>query len=215
MHFVDYFVFLVDVFYMFVKEIRTKKINNIIKEFAPQSTLNLIPTIIMKTNLLRLALLGIVIFTMNSCSSDNSEDTTSETANLSAKVVDYSYNEIELATMDLINEYRVSQGLNALEKINHISFKSEEHDDYMIANKVVNHNDFVSRSENIIKVLKARTVGENVAYNFNTPESVVAAWLNSPTHKENIVGNYTHFGIAIKADPVTGKKYYTNIFAKI
>ena len=169
----------------------------------------------MKKTLLRLALFTAVIFTMNSCSSDQSEDSTVEASDLTAKVVDYSYNETELETMKLINEYRVSQGLNSLEMINHISYKSEEHDDYMIANKVVNHNDFVARSENIIKVLKAKTVGENVAYNFNTPESVVAAWLKSTAHKENIVGNYTHFGIAIKADPVTGKKYYTNIFARI
>ena len=149
---------------------------------------------------------------MNSCSS---EDTSSEATNLTEKVVDYNYNDIELETMKLINEYRVSQGLNSLEKINHISYKSEEHDEYMIANKVVNHDDFVARSENIIQVLKAKTVGENVAYNFNTPESVVAAWLNSPAHKENIVGNYTHFGIAIKSAPTTGRKYYTNIFVKI
>ena len=169
----------------------------------------------MKTNLLRLALLATVIFTMNSCSSDSSEIASDSSSNLSAKIVDYSYNDTEIATMNLINEYRVSIGLTPLEKINHISYKSEEHDDYMIANKVVNHNDFVARSENIIKVLGAKKVGENVAYNFNTPESVVAAWLNSPAHKENIVGNYTHFGLAIKADPITGKKYYTNIFAKI
>ncbi|WP_366183056.1 CAP domain-containing protein [Flavobacterium ovatum] len=169
----------------------------------------------MKANLLRLVLLTTVIFTINSCSSDSSEVVTDNSTNLTAKVVDYDYNEMEIATMDLINEYRVSVGLNSLERINHISYKSEEHDDYMITNKVVNHNDFVARSENIIKVLGAQRVGENVAYNFKTAESVVAAWLNSPAHKENIVGNYTHFGIAIKTDTETGKKYYTNIFAKI
>ena len=168
----------------------------------------------MKRNLLRIALLLVVIFTMNSCSSDTAEVADKNT-NLTAKVIDYSYNETEVATMNLINEYRISVGLNPLEKINHISYKSEEHDDYMITNKVVNHNNFVARSENIISVLGAKKVGENVAYNFNTPESVVAAWLNSPAHKENIVGNFTHFGIAIKSDPVTGKKYYTNIFVKI
>jgi uncharacterized protein YkwD len=43
----------------------------------------------------------------------------------------------------------------------------------------------------------------------------VKAWLNSPSHKENIVGKYTHFGIAIRENPTTGNKYYTNIFAKI
>ena len=105
--------------------------------------------------------------------------------------------------MDLINAYRVSIGLNALEKINHISFKSEEHDNYMIANNVVNHNDFFYRSENIIKVLGATSV------------EVLKAWLASPEHKSNIVGNFTHFGLAIRVSPTTGKKYYTNIFAKI
>ncbi|MCW2118464.1 CAP domain-containing protein [Flavobacterium sp. 7A] len=170
----------------------------------------------MITNLNRIALLITVIFTLNSCSSDSSEvvNNTTTTA-LTAKVVEYNYNDIELATMRLINEYRVSVGLNSLEQINHISYKSEEHDNYMIANNVVNHNNFVTRSEDIMKVLDAKKVGENVAYNFNTPESVVAAWLDSPGHKANIVGNYTHFGIAIKSDPETGKKYYTNIFAKI
>jgi hypothetical protein len=53
-------------------------------------------------------------------------------------------------------------------KINHMSFKSEEHDNYMIANNVVNHNDFVARSENIINTLGAKTVSENIAYNYNT-----------------------------------------------
>ena len=167
----------------------------------------------MKTFLLRALLLVTVICTMNSCSSDESETPATESATL--KVVSYSYNDIELETMDLINKYRVSKGLNALEKINHMSFKSEEHDNYMIANNVVNHNDFVARSENIMKTLGAKTVSENIAYNYNTPESVIAAWLASPSHKANIEGNHTHFGMAIKENPVNGRKYYTNIFAKI
>lgn len=172
----------------------------------------------MKRNLLHVALLAFVLFSMNSCSSDSAEEAiTTDTAasNLTAKDVTYNYNDTELATMALINDYRVSVGLKALEKINHISVKSEEHDDYMIINNVVNHNNFVERSEDIIKVLGAKRVGENIAYNFVTPESVVKAWLNSATHKENIEGDFTHFGIAIKADPITGKKYFTNIFAKI
>ncbi len=166
----------------------------------------------MNAKLLRVLLLVATIFTLNSCSSDSSESTDSD--NSSAKVMNYTYNATELEAMELINEYRVSVGLNALEQINHISFKSEEHDDYMITNNVVNHNNFVSRSENLISVLGAKRVGENVAYNYNTPKAALTAWLNSPSHKENIVGNYTHFGIAIKTN-ADGKKYYTNIFAKI
>ncbi len=167
----------------------------------------------MKTSLLRAILLFAVIFTMNSCSSDTSESTPVEAK--SQAVVNYTYSVSELETMKLINDYRVSVGLSTLEKINHISFKSEEHDNYMITNNVVNHDDFVARSENIIKVLGAKTVGENIAFNYSSPQSALNAWLNSPAHKENIEGNFTHFGIAIRENPATGKKYYTNIFAKI
>jgi uncharacterized protein YkwD len=167
----------------------------------------------MKLKLLRALLLVSVICTMNSCSSDTSEATTDNTT--VQKVVNYTYNTSEIETMDLINAYRVSVGLNPLEKINHMSYKSEEHDNYMITNNVVNHNDFVARSENIIKVLGAKTVSENIAYNYSTPQAALNAWLASPGHKENIEGNFTHFGISIRENPVTGKKYYTNIFAKI
>ncbi|MEY2869012.1 MAG: hypothetical protein RIR01_1492 [Bacteroidota bacterium] len=167
----------------------------------------------MKVNLLKLMLLMTVIFTMNSCSSDATEATADST---SAVIVEnYTYSDIELETMKLINDYRVSVGLKPLEKINHISYKSEEHDFYMIDNKVVSHDGFTDRANNIMKVLGAKNVGENIAYNYNSPKAAVAAWLNSPAHKENIVGNYTHFGISIREDATTGKKYYTNIFAKI
>jgi len=161
------------------------------------------------------AMMFVVIFiTMNSCSADSAEgadnSTTTETL-----ITNYTYNDSEIETMKLINDYRVSIGLNALEKINHISFKCEEHNNYMIANNVVNHNDFTSRSNNIISVLGAKKVGENVAYNYKTSEAAVRAWLDSPGHKENIVGDFTHFGLAVTTDAKTGKKYYTNIFAKI
>ena len=151
----------------------------------------------MKRNILKAILLTAVIFTLNSCSSDASEASTVEAK--SQVVVNYTYTASELETMKLINDYRVSVGLSALEPINSISVKSEGHDNYMISNNVVG----------------AKTVGENIAYNYNTPQAAINAWLNSPGHKENIVGNFTHFGIAIRENPVTGKKYYTNIFAKI
>jgi uncharacterized protein YkwD len=40
------------------------------------------------------------------------------------------------------------------------------------------------------------------------------AWLASPSHKANIEGDHTHFGIAIKENPANGRKYYTNILPK-
>ncbi|MBP2282212.1 uncharacterized protein YkwD [Flavobacterium sp. CG_23.5] len=167
----------------------------------------------MKLNLLSKILLVSVTYFMVSCSADNSTSATAEAS--SQKVTEYTYSATELQTMDLINGYRVSVGLNPLAKINHISYKSEEHVNYMITNNVVNHNDFVARSENIMKVLGAKTVSENIAYNYNSPQAALKAWLESPGHKVNIEGDFTNFGISIRENPANGRKYYTNIFVKI
>ena len=166
----------------------------------------------MKAKLLRVLLLVAIVLTMNSCSSDSSENPTSSAS--TQKAMPYTYNSSEIETMTLINNYRVSIGLNELKQINHISYKSEEHDNYMITNNVVNHDDFVARSENIMEVLGAKSVAENIAYNYNSPQAALDAWLNSPTHKANIEGNFTHFGLSIRVNS-DGKKYYTNIFVKI
>ncbi|WP_264538266.1 CAP domain-containing protein [Flavobacterium sp. N1736] len=169
----------------------------------------------MKKMICSIATFIVISITMNSCTADTAEGSQEDTATTEQTLVtSYAYNDAELETMKLINEYRVSIGLNALEKINHISYKCEEHNKYMIENNVVNHNDFVARSENIMKLLGAKKVGENVAYNYKTSAAVVKGWLESAGHKENIEGNYTHFGLAVTTD-ASGKKYYTNIFAKI
>lgn len=130
------------------------------------------------------------------------------------KDIEYQYSELELEILELINNYRIGVGLNKLTPVNYISYKSEEHTNYMISNNVVNHNNFVSRSENLISVLTAKRVGENVAYNYSKAQSVLNGWLNSPAHKENIEGDYTHFGISIRKN-TDGKNYFTNIFVKI
>jgi uncharacterized protein YkwD len=165
----------------------------------------------MKAKFLRTLLPLALVFTMVSCSSS---DETPSTTGDEQLVTSYDYSDNELRLAQLINDYRESIGLNRLETINHISYKSGEHNEYMIENDVVNHDYFYERSQNIIHVLGATKVNENVAYNYLTPEGALYAWLNSPSHKANIEGDFTHFGVSIKEDPETGKKYYTNIFMK-
>ena len=164
----------------------------------------------MKAKMFRALLPLAIMFTMVSCSSDSSDDVAAD----NKIIVTYDYNETEAKLVTLINDYRVSQGLNPLQVINHISYKSQEHNEYMIDKNVVNHDYFEQRSNNIIHVLGAERVGENIAYNYVTAESAMQAWLNSPGHKANLLGDYTHFGISVTVDPVTGRKYYTNMFMK-
>jgi len=169
--------------------------------------------LIMK-KIMRIMLFIAILIAMNSCSAETAEGSVDNTP-VETLVANYTYNDTEIQTMKLINEYRVSIGLNALERINHISYICEEHNKYMIENNVVDHNDFTERSKNLTDVLGAKKVGENVAYNYKTPEAALRAWLDSPGHKENIEGDYTHFGLSVTTDAATGKKYYTNIFVKI
>ena len=164
----------------------------------------------MKAKMFRALLPLAIVFTMVSCSSNETETSPVD----KTVVTQYNYNDTETKLVTLVNNYRVSVGLNPLQVINHISFKSEEHNIYMIENKVVNHDYFQQRSNNLVQVLGAEKVGENIAYNYQTAESAMSAWLHSSAHKANIEGDYTHLGISVTVDQATGKKYYTNMFIK-
>ena len=196
---------------MFAYYFKMKNKKNIVINTVPYR-MNII-TVPMKPTLFYF-LLFTVFITMSSCSSDSAAQPTD--AKQSTFIDEnYVYSALELEELKLINEYRASIGLNTLEKINFISNRAEEHDNYMISKNTISHDGFVARAENIVKVVGAKSVSENLAYNFDTAKEALTAWLNSPTHKETIEGNFTHFGIAIRANPATGKKYYTNIFVKI
>ncbi|MGV1011866.1 MAG: CAP domain-containing protein [Flavobacterium sp.] len=165
----------------------------------------------MKSKLLNVFMPMVLVLAMGSCSHYSNEEIVTADKSL---ITNYEYSTEETQLLQMINDYRVSNGLNALITINHISYKSMEHNDYMITKNVVNHDFFAERAQNLMDVLGAYKVGENVAYNFSCPTNVLNAWLNSPTHKANLDGNYTHFGLSISINPITGKKYYTNMFIK-
>ena len=164
----------------------------------------------MKAKMFRALLPLAIVLTMVSCSSNSSEGNPST----DKVVTTYNYNDTELKLITLINNHRQSIGLNTLAVVNHISYKSQEHNIYMIDNNVVNHDYFQQRSDNLKSVLGAERVSENIAYNYQTAESAMLAWLNSPSHKANLEGDYTDLGVSVTLDPVTGKKYYTNMFIK-
>jgi uncharacterized protein YkwD len=164
----------------------------------------------MRSTVSKIIFLVLVSISIFSCSK---EEAVSAPVDMSQANAKYTYTTDEASVLTLVNNYRASIGLNKLEKIDYISIKSEEHDNYMITIGTVSHNYFQDRYENIVQVIGAKNVAENLAYNYTTPEGVVNAWLNSPAHKVNIVGDFTHFGIAIRTSS-DGKKYYTNIFVK-
>ena len=83
----------------------------------------------------------------------------------------------------------------------------------MIENNEVSHANFYARKANLMNNAGAIEVGENIAYAFSSPQSVVNAWLNSDSHRVTIEGDFTNFDISAEQN-AEGKWYFTNIFVK-
>jgi uncharacterized protein YkwD len=157
-----------------------------------------------------LVILGLSI-TLMSCSGEDTNQV--ETTQPSITLKSYTHTTFELQLLDLVNQDRVSKGLNALTIINEISYIGSTHDDYMISKGGISHDNFEDRANSLKNGIKALTVSENVASGYSSPESTLAAWNASPSHKANLEGNHTHYGLAVKAD-TNGKKYYTLLFIR-
>ena len=120
---------------------------------------------------------------------------------------------IETKTLELINVYRTSLGLNQLQPMPVIKSVANKHTTYMIAHGKLSHDEFDFRSNYIIHKTNAITVSENVAYGYSNPYNMVTAWIASTGHRRNIESNSTHFDISIEVD-TTGRWYVTNIFIR-
>lgn len=151
----------------------------------------------------------VALFSLTSCSTDSVDDTPSAIevpATPQAKL-------IEIEIMELINEYRINEGLTPLQNHNTVKAVASTHTDYMVEVSSVSHDNFFLRKQSLQANANANVVTENVAYGFYSAGAVVNAWLNSPSHKDNIDGDFTDFEVSAEQD-ANGKWYFTNIFIK-
>ena len=155
-----------------------------------------------------LPVMAIVLFSY-SCSTDSVEEDKIEAVKASLYIPPTKTNEIEI--MELINEYRINQGLTPLAPMEVIKAEAFSHTDYMIENSEVSHANFYQRRTNLVNNAGAKSVGENIAYAYSSPESVVNAWINSDGHRAILEGDFTNFDISAEKD-ADGRWYYTNIF---
>jgi uncharacterized protein YkwD len=127
----------------------------------------------------------------------------------------YAYSEQEIDLMKITNQYRQSLQLDTLQPIEHIGYLCQKHNLYMIEKDTVTHDYFYDRQVNIQQLLKATQIGEIIACNYEKNQSVLQAWINSPTHAAILRKSiYTNFGVSITTNPTTNRKYYTFIFIK-
>lgn len=123
----------------------------------------------------------------------------------------------------LVNVQRNSVGLKPLRLNPLLSTAAQAHSQDMALNDFFGHTGS-SGSTADQRILAAgynyMMVGENVAAGFSTPESVVDAWMNSPSHRENILHPLlTEVGIgfySLENDPGNAnfRHYWTQDFGK-
>ncbi|WP_345007629.1 CAP domain-containing protein [Snuella lapsa] len=160
--------------------------------------------------LTKLSLLTFLAMLSFSCSTDSLDD---QVEDITKNLVVPEPKPIEVEILELINNHRLSKGLNPLGNMNIIKSQAYTHTDYMVENNIVSHDNFYKRSNYLKSNAGAIKVSENVAYGYTSAQSVVNAWIKSEGHKENIEGDFSNFDISAEKNE-EGKWYYTNIFIK-
>ena len=125
--------------------------------------------------------------------------------------------ELEKNTFTLINQYRQSKNLPALQWNNDIVQQSRIHAQQMASGKTTfSHDGFKKRVEIISQKIPYKGAAENIASNqgYGDPaEAAVKGWLKSPGHYKNIVGDYNLTAIGI-AQNSQGMYYFNQLFIK-
>ena len=103
--------------------------------------------------------------------------------------------------LDQTNNERIKLGLEPLTYNSVLSESAKEKAEDMFVNNYWAHNSPQGKTPwtffNTVGY-KYSTAGENLAKDFYDTDSLVKAWMNSPTHKENIINNkYKEIGIAV------------------
>ena len=142
------------------------------------------------------------------------------TVNASFAVNRYgSANEVEARAFDLMNGQRQAIGLSSLEWDEQIVSLARVHSQNMATGKYFSHKDtnggYVDDRAAKLGIFNWMAIGENIAFmrGYDDPATMaVEKWMQSPSHKKNILNNQwrqTAIGVAVGDD---GSVYFTQVF---
>lgn len=114
----------------------------------------------------------------------------------------------EQEVLDLVNQYRMQNGLEALKPLARLQQTAKLKAKDLVENEYFSHDS--KQLGTPFEMLKANQVdydiaGENLAGNM-TPKKAVESWINSKTHRENMLEerfNYT--GVCVIESPIYGE----------
>jgi uncharacterized protein YkwD len=126
---------------------------------------------------------------------------------------------VERIAFEVINRTRVEMGLQPLAWNEEIAEVAREHSQNMAEFRFFSHrgldNKMVSDRADARGIRKWRAIGENIAYNRGYQDPVAKAvqlWLNSASHKSNMLDpnwRESAVGVAVADD---GSYYFTQVF---
>ena len=137
-----------------------------------------------------------------------------ESAALSVEVV-----ATTASVLELTNVERARAGLAPLRESERLTHAAQLQSDQMGAASRMDHVLREARYPNPADRLAAadyawQAYAENVAMGQRSPAEVVAAWMNSPHHRANILNpTYTELGVGYAIDR-TGRPYYAQVFGR-
>ncbi|WP_276168367.1 CAP domain-containing protein [Zobellia alginiliquefaciens] len=148
---------------------------------------------------------------MTSCSTSSTTEEDELYKAVATATEEVEISTIEQEVMDVVNAYRVSVGLNAVE-FNSVAYDfANAHNKYMISEGVISHDNFDKRASDLSVKANADFVSENLGMDFTNADDVLEAWKNSPTHKKVMEGNFKYTAVSVTADE-NGVLYFTQLF---
>ncbi|PKB00355.1 Cysteine-rich secretory protein family protein [Flavobacteriaceae bacterium MAR_2009_75] len=149
---------------------------------------------------------------MTSCSSSTAEENELYES-VSATTKEVVISSMEQEVIDVVNKYRTSIGLSSL-KFSSIAYNHAiSHNDYMVSEGVISHDNFDLRASNLSLDANADFVSENLGMDFTNADDILEAWKNSPTHKKVMEGDFEYTAVSVTADQ-NGVFYFTQLFYK-
>lgn len=112
--------------------------------------------------------------------------------------------------LELVNAARADANLGALSLHPQLEWAAIKHSDWMIRQDVFSHEGWYN--EIIDSGFVVASAGQNIAHYFETPASVVSAWMESAGHRANILkSSYTFLGVGCIIGP-DGSLWWTQNF---
>ncbi len=109
--------------------------------------------------------------------------------------------------IELTNKTRAEEGLNELSANQLLSKAAYQKAETIFSEQIFGHNINGRKFSDWVKDAnyQYQNVGENLAIDFVSSEGTMNAWLNSPSHKKNILNpKFKEIGVAVKTEKFEG-----------